>query len=373
MKLKILCTALFIGLFISVVHAQNPIDVIRVYVDSVYKANPEATGLLVDVEAPGKGVSWSYAVGYSNRQSKQKLLTTDPLLLSSNTKPYVAATILRLIAQGKLRLDEPVKNLLKPSSAKWLTDAGYNLNKINLTHLLSHTSGIRDYVDAEYFKFIGTHKKHEWTRDAQIERAAKEGSPLTNPGDTFRYADVNYLLLTEIIGTTTKRPFYQSMRTILGYKQHNLDHTWFVQMEHEPVNTRPRAHQYWDEFGWDTYDLNPSWDLYGGGGMAATINDMAMFFQELFNGKIIKDRNMLKAMTTDVPPNLQINYCLGIRKILVAGDTCYNHGGGLGTDVVYIPSLNATVAVAAMEAKHRETALKIRDEIVRILNAAKNQ
>ncbi|MGN6602370.1 MAG: serine hydrolase domain-containing protein [Ginsengibacter sp.] len=368
MKLKFLSGAFALLLFVPGVRAQNTEALIRHYVDSAYIANPASTGFLVDVELPAKGISWSYAVGYSNRQTKQKLLTSDPVLLSSNTKPYVAATILKLVAQGKLRLGEPVKKLLKPSSAKALAGAGYQPDSITVKNLLSHTSGIRDYVDDDYFKFIGTHKKFEWTRDAQIERAAKEGPPLTNPGDTFRYADVNYLLLTEIIGRVTRKPFYQSMRSILGYRQHHLDHTWFVQMEHKPANTPPLAHQYWDEFGWDTHDLNPSWDLYGGGGMAATIKDMAMYFQDLFNGKIIKDPQVLKAMTRDVPPNLQINYCLGIRKIEVAGDTCYNHGGGLGTDVVYVPALNATVAVAAVEAKHRETALKIREEIVRLLN-----
>ena len=366
MELKILCSPLLWFVFVPCLHSQNIQTRIRHFVDSVYKSNPAATGFLVDVEAPAKNISWSYAVGYANRSTRQKLLTTDPLLLSSNTKPYVAATILTLVAKGKLQLGEPVKNLLKPASAKSLSSAGYQLDKITVKNLLSHTSGIRDYVDEDYFKFIGAHKSHEWTREAQIERAAAEGAPLTNPGDTFRYADVNYLLLTEIIEKITRKPFYQSMRSLLDYKSLHLNHTWFVQLEPQPKNTRPLAHQYWDEFSWDTYDLNPSWDLYGGGGMAATIKDMALYFQDLFTGKIIKDAGLLKAMTANVPPNLQINYCLGIRKIVVAGIACYNHGGGLGTDVVYLPEVNATVAVAALEAKHRETALQIREGIVKL-------
>jgi len=53
---------------------------------------------------------------------------------------------------------------------------------------------------------------------------------------------------------------------------------------------------------------------------------MALFFQELFNTKIIKNKSVLSQMTADVPPNLEIKYCLGIRKVKYAGLLGYNHG-----------------------------------------------
>jgi len=39
---------------------------------------------------------------------------------------------------------------------------------------------------------------------------------------------------------------------------------------------------------WDSYDINPSWDFYGGGEIAATAKESALFFQYLFDGKIIQ-------------------------------------------------------------------------------------
>jgi D-alanyl-D-alanine carboxypeptidase len=343
------------------------------FVDSVYAANPSAVGFMVHVEAPDQKISWEYAVGRSDRNSPRKLTPNQPLLIASNTKPYVAATIMKLVEQGKLRLDQPLEKLLTARTAKQLKDAGYEMNIITIKRLLSHTSGIRDYVDPEYFKFISEHKKFEWTRDDQIARAASAGKPLATPGDTFRYADINYLLLTEIIERVTKKPFYDAMRDLLDYKALHLDATWFTKLESVSYRSFPRAHQYWDEFHWEVNDLDPSWDLYGGGGMISTMKEMALFFQYLFEGKVIKDKNVLEIMTQDVPPNLQINYCLGIRKITVAGDTAYNHGGGLGTDVVYIPKLNASISVAALEAGHRPVALAVRDEIVRQLEKMKSE
>ncbi len=51
-----------------------------------------------------------------------------------------------------------------------LTKAGYNLDSITIRHLLSHTSGIRDYVDEGCFTFINESKQHQWTRAEQVER-----------------------------------------------------------------------------------------------------------------------------------------------------------------------------------------------------------
>ena len=341
------------------------------FVDSVYAANPEAVGFLVDIEAPGQHISWNYAVGYRDRITREKLMPDQPVLIASNTKPYVAASILKLVEQGKLSIEQSIKELLTAKTEKVLSEAGYHTDSITLKQLLSHTSCIQDYVDESYFSIIGMHKEHEWTRDEQITRAANMGAPLASPGDTFRYADVNYLLLTEILEQQMHAPYYEAMRSLLNYKELKLLHTWFAKFEMAPAKSLPRAHQYWDQFSWDTYDLDPSWDLYGGGGMIATVKDMAMFFQLLFNGKVIKDKRILQLMHTDVPPNLEVNYCLGIRKISYAGLPAYNHGGGLGTDVIYIPKLNATISVAALEAEHRPLALEISKEIVRLLSKTK--
>ncbi|PSK91527.1 serine hydrolase domain-containing protein [Taibaiella chishuiensis] len=360
-------TCLYFLLFcLSAVPAQAQFsrDRLQHFIDSVYAAHPDATGFLVHVEAPDQQLSWSYAVGYADRKTKQKLTADRPVLIASNTKPYVAAAILRLQEQGLLDIDRPVGPLLGTKTRKSLSAAGYDLAIITPKHLLAHTSGIRDYVDEGYFKFIGSHKQHAWTRDEQVARAAGMGKPLAAPGDTFRYADINYLLLTEVIEHCTRKPFYQAMRRLLNYDKLKLNATWFAKLERAPAGVAPRAHQYWDEFAWDTYDLDPSWDLYGGGGMVATITDMAMYFRYLFTGRVITDPRLLARMYTDVPPDLNINYCLGIRKIKVSGFTAYNHGGGLGTDAIYIPGLNATVVVAALEARHRPLALELTKEIV---------
>ncbi|MGN7757887.1 serine hydrolase domain-containing protein [Chryseobacterium sp. 22532] len=370
--LKNLQTVFLIIVTSANVCAQNIQQKIKNIVDSTYAANPKAVGFALYVEAPDQKLSFGYATGYENRDTKHKLSTDQPVLIASTTKPYVAASILRLVEKGKLDIDQPIKDYLNQRSETELTQAGYNTSRITIKNLLSHTSGIRDYVDAEYFKFIGEHPKYAWTRDEQVARATRLGKPLAQPGEGFKYADINYVLLTEIIENITHHPYYLSIRRLLSYKNNGLLITRFAKFEKERKNTPEQAHQYWDEFGWDTYNLDPSWDLYGGGGIITNVKEMSNYFQQLFNRKIIKNKEVLALMTQDVPPNLEVNYCLGIRKIKYAGLLGYNHGGGLGTDLVYIPQLNASISIVALEAGHRPVAVDISKKIVELLKTVKS-
>jgi len=84
--------------------------------------------------------------------------------------------------------------------------------------------------------------------------------------------------------------------------------------------------------------LNPSWDLYGGGGIASTAKESALFFQYLFEGKIIQNKQILGLMSTYVLPSDQSKYCLGIYHFDL-GFNAYYHGGWWGTDVIYCQKL----------------------------------
>ena len=77
--------------------------------DSTYQANQNAVGLLIHVESPNKNISWTSAIGFSNKDTKEKIDKDQPLLIASNTKTYVSAAILKLVENGKLELNQPIK------------------------------------------------------------------------------------------------------------------------------------------------------------------------------------------------------------------------------------------------------------------------
>lgn len=320
-------------------------------IDSLYGANPTAVGIMVHVEAPKYGVSWSGAIGYAKKDQKTPLEEDQPALIASNIKTYVAATILRLVENSELTIESSSKMYLSPKTIALFENKGYVLDSIRIKHLLSHTSGIRNEENDNYIKFIDQHKKYRWTRDEQLALAAMANDTLSAPGYAYKYSDVNYLLLTEIIENITKKPFYTTMRELLQYNELGLNGTWFPTLEEKPQNTKTLVHQYWEKYKWDSYELDPSFDLYGGGGIACNTKELAMFNYHLFNHNIVKDTTVFNLIYTKIPTNdsKQVPYYLGIREATVRGYTKFGHGGFWGTTAAYFPKLDASISVFILE------------------------
>lgn len=348
------------------VTAQSYDKSIQNLVDSFFASHPSAVGIMVDVQSPDKKISFSYAAGYSDKHLKTPISPDQPALIASVTKPFVSATILRLVEQNKITLEQSIDRLIKTKTNKLLVQAGYKTQDIKLRHILSHTSGINDFANDEYHSFVNTHKKYRWTRDEQIELAMKNGKPLSMPGDTFKYADVNYLLASEIIEGITKKTYYRAVTELLDFKTRNLSSTWFVSLQKAPKQTKPVVHQYYNKYPWDSYELDPSWDLYGGGGMASSTRDLTTFFQSLFEGKIVKDTDLLSKMCT--PVSSKTNYGLGIRRVVLDGQVGYYHGGWWGTDAIYFPELKTAISIFVLERSEKDISSEICKEILRIIN-----
>lgn len=367
MKYQISLCLLFV-LTLSIAHSQLIEDDIQTVLDSTYEANSEAVGILVHVEAPDQAISWSGAAGISSRNKSQALHKNQPTLIASVTKTYVSAAVLRLVEIGKFELDDSIRKLISKRTRKKLQTAGYDVGKITVRHLLSHTSGLTDYVDDGYFTFVEENPTFNWTRDAQIDRAMVLASPVA-PETNFSYGDINYLLLSEIIEKNTNRPFYLAMRDLLKFSSLGLQETWFVDLESKPKGVKSFAHQYSTKFSRGSDAINPSWDLFGGGGLAATSKDVARFFQCLFEGKIIEDEIILAEMYRYVPPIGQTrNYCLGLYHIpSFFGETVYYHGGFWGTDVMYLPKYNIAIFVSTLRRESRDINPVLANTILQLL------
>ncbi|MEZ4788956.1 MAG: serine hydrolase domain-containing protein [Flavobacteriales bacterium] len=331
--------------------------------DSLYRSDTTMVGLLLHVEAPDRGISWSGASGRSVKGGPA-LDPKAPFLIASGIKTYISATILRLVEEGKLKLDQPVGPLLTEHTHDLFTSDGYDLQAITLTHLLTHTSGMDSYTNYGYIDSIAADPMHRWTRDEQLARTVRMGTKLAEPGVHYSYTDVNFLLLTEVIEGITGKPFTQAMRELLRYKAMGYDHTWMPTLEPMPTGSLPLVHQYWDERGFDSHNIDVSVDLYGGGGIACTTRDLARFNHDLFTEQVVRDKATLASIHTTVitQDSVQDGYQLGVAPEKVLGLQGYGHGGFWGSKALYFPDLNATVVVAVLERGHRRAVLKALNE-----------
>lgn len=263
--------------------------------------------------------------------------------MASNTKTYVAAGVLRLYEDAKLRIDAPIASLLSKESIETLRRGGYDPDVITVRHLLTHTSGIFDYaMSTPYQEAVFGSPTRRWTREEQLRFAVDKGQPYGAPGTVFKYSDTGYILLGEIIERVSGKPLAEALRTLLNYKGNGWNETWLETLEPEPAGVRPRAHQYFGTV--DTYAWDPSFDLYGGGGLTATMRDMAGFTRGLFEGKVYRKKETLELMLSEPPVPTERSYRYGIYSRLIGGERAIGHTGFWNTFSFHFPELNATIA-----------------------------
>lgn len=307
-------------------------------------AAPPGTGIALAEVMPGPaGAGQPVALVAVGGDSA--LASDTSFRLASNTKTYTAATILRLWEDGKIKLDESIRSYVDPAYIALLEKDGYDTAHITVRHLLSHTSGIADHAQTrEFLQLIETQPGTAWTRQSQLEWLVRWTDPIAKPGVKFYYSDSGYCLLGNIIESLTGQPLALAVRRTLDFDKLGLRATWWETQEPPAPQAGPRAHVILD--GKDTYGWNPSLDMYGGGGLVATPQDMARFLYALFDGKVFKHPGTLDAMLSKDGLPADSPYRLGIFEYDVGGLKAYGHSGFWGTAAVYVPSRHRAFAMA---------------------------
>lgn len=317
-------------------------------IDTAIEQDSTIPGILLHLEAPDQDLSYSVSSGVSDLSKRAQLPKNGTARIASNTKTYIAVAILRLWEQGKLELDDPVSKHISEKHIEILTNDGYDLNKITIRHLLTHTSGLFDHAGSNtYIEKVFANPSHKWTRTEQIQGCVDWGNPLFEPSEQFSYSDTGYILLGEIIENITSKSLGEAVRGLINFKKLGLDATWWEKVEQKPSTAPDRIHQYFR--GMDTYGFDPSLDLYGGGGLVANTKDMARFYQELFAGNVFERSSTLDTMITKVsfPEDYtpSSDYRMGIFYFNFNEMDMYSHSGFWSTQATYIPELNASVSI----------------------------
>ena len=153
--------------------------------DAVGRKTPPGAVLWLERD----GHSHRSAVGARALQPAREAMTLDTIFDAASLTKVVATLpcVLALAEEGKLRFDDPVVRHL-PEFA--------GARDIRLRHLLAHTSGLP----------AGVPREPAWSGYEEGLRRALACQPDT-PADTqFRYSDVNFILLGEIVRRVSGRP-----------------------------------------------------------------------------------------------------------------------------------------------------------------------
>jgi uncharacterized protein YbbC (DUF1343 family)/CubicO group peptidase (beta-lactamase class C family) len=134
-----------------------------------------------------------YEKAYGNRALVPAVepMTVDTIFDAASITKVVATTpsIWLLIERGRIELDAPVSRYIPEFKGGWR-------DEITIRHLLTHTSGLRPDLDLT----------PAWSGYDTAIRMAIAEDPRQRPGYTFRYSDINFELLGEIVRRVSGEP-----------------------------------------------------------------------------------------------------------------------------------------------------------------------
>lgn len=265
--------------------------------------------------------------------------------IASNTKPFVAATVIRLSEEGRISLDDPILALVSPRLATTLAEDGYDLEQITVRHLLTHRSGLYDHAsDPRFFASFKSTPQRRWQRAALVRKAVEWGDPVGAPGERFSYSDTGYLLLGDLIERVTGTSLASAVREKTGFAEASMRSSWWEHVEDQPGAAGPRSAQVIE--GHDYSAIHPSMDLFGGGGLVMPMRDLARGFRRIASGESFMGEASLAQLLRPVAGPEEPDYRAGV---FVEPHGTLWHSGFWGTVVAYQPHTRTTIAAAVVD------------------------
>ena len=250
-------------------------------------AQTEVPAVIVLVERDGRRSV--VAAGLADVVHRRKARPDDRFWVGSVTKSFVATVVMQLVAEGRLRLDDTVQKLLPGRIREG--------RRIRLRHLLSHTSGIPDYMRLEPWSSAVARDPRTVISPRRLVSSAARLPLEFRPGSRASYSNTNTLVLAEILERRTGRRLGVLLRDRI-FRPLGLTATAY---ESGRRDLRDQMH------GYDVSSSPPS-DVsrhglggpWADGAIVSNARDLAVFFGALLRGRLVP-RRFVEQMATIVP------------------------------------------------------------------------
>ncbi|OQX28206.1 MAG: hypothetical protein BWK80_01315 [Desulfobacteraceae bacterium IS3] len=149
--------------------------------------------------------TWKLTSGYSNLETKTQMTANTRFRVASLTKTFVAMTVMQLVEEGKITLDDSVE--------QWFPGLIPNGENINIRQVVNHSSGLYNFYEVPsdwFFDFLFL-RQDKWEPLELIELAVEEG-PTFPPGAGWHYSNTNYVLLGMLIEEVTGNKWEDEIR-----------------------------------------------------------------------------------------------------------------------------------------------------------------
>ena len=299
----------------------------------LYKDTP---GAVIGVIEGGK---LTFVKGYGSADLTNGLPFTaeTPTNIGSSSKQFTGFALAMLAAQGKLSLNDDVRKYLPG-----LKDFG---KTITVRHLLSHTTGYREFVNTLLIEGRQVMEGDYVAADEALKVINHQPALQNEPGAEFNYNNSAFSLATMVVEKVTGRPFAEWMRDEV-FLPLGMTKTWVRATPGQIIPHRTLGYIAGD-FGFrEVRDLGAS---AGAGGIYTTPGDVAKWMHNFKTGTL-GGPAVIKEMTTSFVLNngKPSNYGYGVFLDSTRGLRRWQHGGNdvaHSSTFVYFPDLDAGYVV----------------------------
>jgi CubicO group peptidase (beta-lactamase class C family) len=266
--------------------------------------------------------------------------------VASHSKTFTTAVVLRLVEQGRLRLDDPL--------GRWLTDLGQALESVQVGELLSHSAGVtRDSTSSDFWQLA-----EDFPTAAAL---AGLSEAVLGRHERFKYSNIGFALAGQVIEAACGEPFDTVARRevidVLGLTATSPDTTGRECAIGHTARRGGATRR--------TLSLPGAGALAPATGFTSTAADLCAFATALCEGDsalLSPDSRRAMRRVTWPGENGDQDYCLGLSHAKVGERDVHGHGGaypGFITSTRFIAAdrLVAVVLTNAIDAPAQELTL----------------
>lgn len=257
--------------------------------------------------------------------------------IGSVTKTFTATAVLKLVDEGKVRLDDPIAAYV---------DGVPDGEAITVRQLAAMRSGLADYSKVEGFdREVAADPRREFSPAELLGWAFSQPAQFP-PGERFEYCNTNYILLGILVERVSGMSLADYLTAqVLGPL--GLDQTTLPTVNRFPD---PHARGYTGPFeeGGPAIDAT-DWTgslTWAAGAMTSNLNDMRIWMPALATGALLSPELQQQRLNTTTEPGQAPDFGYGMGVFTVAG--WIGHNGsvpGYQTVAIYLPERETTLVV----------------------------
>ena len=254
----------------------------------------------------GSEPEWVKAYGLADRSHGIAMTTDSRLAIASGSKTFTALAVMTLIQEGHLGLSTTARSVLG-------SDLPLIADDVTIEHLLTHRSGIGDYLDedlpttdADYLMPVSVHLLATTEQYVRV----LDGHPTKfRAGERFSYCNGGFVVLALMAERVSGVAFHDlvSQRVL---DPAAMSETEFLRSDELPARA---ARGYVQIDGhWRTNVFHLPVIGNGDGGIYTTARDVSRFWDALFQGRIVSEATLADMLTARGPSDLPASASYGL-------------------------------------------------------------